>query len=109
MPQCILRLDVHHSASTANAMAVAGREAWRFVGTVAAGRFTQLSKALGKLGEPSSLFVVYEAGPCGYGLVRELRARATAARSWCPTRLRANLVNGSRPTCGQLPSWLRAG
>ena len=60
-----------HAQSTAIAVAHAGRDAPRFVGTVGA-RSSELIKALGKLGEPSTLLIVYEAGPCGYALVREL-------------------------------------
>ena len=66
-------LDVH-AQTTAIAVAHVGREAPRFVGTVGA-RLGELLKALGKLGEPSTLLIVYEAGPCGYALVRELRAK----------------------------------
>ena len=53
-----------HAESTAIGFAEAGRAAPRFVGTVGA-KLAELSKALGKLGEPHSLLVVYEAGPCG--------------------------------------------
>jgi transposase len=60
-----------HAESTAIAVAEAGRAAPRFVGSVGA-RFSELTKALGKLGQPHSLHVVYEAGPCGYTLAREL-------------------------------------
>jgi transposase len=60
-----------HAESTAIAVAEAGREVPRFVGTVGA-KLPELTKALGKLGEPQSLRVVYEAGPCGYALAREL-------------------------------------
>jgi len=60
-----------HAESTAIAVAEVGRTAPRFVGTVGA-RIVELTKALSKLGEPRSLYVVYEAGPCGYALAREL-------------------------------------
>jgi hypothetical protein len=60
-----------HAESTAIAVAEVGREVPRFVGTVGAG-LSELTKALGKLGGPQSLQVVYEAGPCGYALAREL-------------------------------------
>jgi transposase len=60
-----------HAESSAIAVAEAGRAAPRFVGTVGP-RIAELTKALGKLGEPQSLSVVYEAGPCGYVLAREL-------------------------------------
>jgi len=48
-----------------------GVDAPWFVGTVACE--VQLLKALQKLGVPAEQYVVYEAGPCGYGLVRRLR------------------------------------
>jgi len=63
-----------HAESTAIAVAEAGRAAPRFVGTVGA-KLPELLKALGHLGAPSSLLVVYEAGPGGFGLARELLAR----------------------------------
>jgi transposase len=64
-------LDVH-GESTAIGFAEAGRSAARFVGTVGP-KFAELSKALAKLGDCSKLLVVYEAGPCGYALARELK------------------------------------
>jgi transposase len=60
-----------HAASTAIGVAEPGRDAPRFVGTVGP-RFAELTKALAKLGKPSTLMIVYEAGPCGYALAREL-------------------------------------
>jgi transposase len=69
-------LDVHKD-STAIGAAEAGREAPRFIGTVGAD-LAQLLKALKSLGKPETLLVVYEAGPCGYGLARQLRARGYA-------------------------------
>src|SRR5437016_182949 len=66
-------LDVHKD-STAIAAAEAGREAPRFLGTVGAD-LGQLLKALKSLGKPETMLVVYEAGPCGYGLARQLRSR----------------------------------
>jgi transposase len=35
----------------------------------------EVEKALGHLGAPPDLQIVYEAGPCGYGLARQLSAR----------------------------------
>lgn len=66
-------LDVHQDSS-AIGVAEAGREAPRFLGTVGP-ELAQLVKALKRLGKPESLLVVYEAGPCGYELARQLRAR----------------------------------
>jgi len=66
-------LDVHKD-STAIAVAEAGRENPRFIGTVGS-ELGQLLKALRSLGKPETLLVLYEAGPCGYGLARQLRSR----------------------------------
>ncbi|MCC7463187.1 MAG: transposase [Gammaproteobacteria bacterium] len=66
-------LDVHKD-STAIAVADSGRDSPRFVGTVGP-ELTVLLKALRSQGKPTSMRVVYEAGPCGYGLARQLRSR----------------------------------
>jgi transposase len=78
-------LDVH-TESTAIGFAPAGREAPRFVGTVGP-RLAELRNALGKLGEPRTLLIVYEAGPCGYGLARELIARDYRCEVVAPSRI----------------------
>jgi transposase len=64
-------LDVHKD-TIAIAAAEAGRESPRFVGTVGS-EIRQLLKALKSLGKPENLLLTYEAGPCGYDLVRKLR------------------------------------
>lgn len=69
-------LDVHKD-STAIGEAEAGREAPRFVGTVGP-ELSPLLKALKSLGKPDTMRVVYEAGPCGYGLARQLRSSGYA-------------------------------
>ena len=66
-------LDVHKD-STAIGTAEAGRETPRFLGTVGPD-LGQLLKALKSLGKPETMLVVYEAGPCGYGLARQLHSR----------------------------------
>ncbi len=66
-------LDVHKD-SIAMAVAEAGRDEPRFLGTVSP-QGTALHKALAKLGKPAALMVVYEAGPSGYGPWRDLQAR----------------------------------
>lgn len=66
-------LDVHKD-STAVGAAEVGREAPRFIGTVGP-ELSQLLKALKSVGKPETMLVVYEAGPCGYGLARQLRSR----------------------------------
>src|ERR1700728_36325 len=65
-------LDVHKDSI---AIAVAeGRDAPRFLGTVQS-ELQQLLKAFKGLGKAQSVLVVDEAGPCGYGLYRQLRSR----------------------------------
>jgi hypothetical protein len=74
-----------HAESTAIGVAELGRSPARFVGTVGA-RFSELKKALGKLGEPSSLMIVYEAGPCRYALARPCDWRGIGVRRPAETR-----------------------
>ena len=64
-------LDVHKE-SIAIAVAYPGRDAPRYVGTTGP-RIGEIEKALSHLGTRSELCVVYEAGPCGYVLARQLR------------------------------------
>ena len=78
-------LDVHKE-STAIGRASAGRAAGRFVGTVGP-ILAELLKSLKSLGPPEDLSIVYEAGPCGYGLVRELRARGYACEVIAPSKI----------------------
>jgi len=68
-----VRMDVHKD-STAIAAAETGREMPRFIGTVGP-QLAELLKALKSLGKPDTTLVVYEAGPCGYGLARHLGLR----------------------------------
>lgn len=78
-------LDVHQS-TVAVAVASAGREEPRFVGTVAP-QWGALSKALSRLGKRETLQVVYEAGPCGYTLARQLRARGYMCEVIAPAKI----------------------
>ena len=75
-----------HAESTAIAVAEIGRTAPRFVGTVGP-RIAELTKALGKLGKPQGLSVVYEAGPCGYALARELRTLGYRCEVVAPSKI----------------------
>lgn len=78
-------LDVHKDA-LAIGVAEAGREAPRFVGTVGPA-LAQLLKALMRIGAPESMLVVYEAGPRGYGLVRELHTRGYRCEVVAPAKI----------------------
>ena len=66
-------LDVHKD-TIAIAVAEAGRECPRFIGTTSSD-LARVLKALGAIGKPATMQVVYEAGPCGYALARQLRSR----------------------------------
>lgn len=75
-----------HAESTAIGVAEPGRAPPRFVGTVGA-RFVELKQALGKLGDPAALMIVYEAGPCGYALARELHAAGYRCEVVAPSKV----------------------
>jgi transposase len=78
-------LDVHAEA-TAIGVAELGRAPPRFVGTVGA-QFAELTKALAKLGNRSMLLIVYEAGPCGYALARELKRAGYPCEVVAPSKV----------------------
>jgi transposase len=78
-------LDVHKD-SIAIAVAEAGRQAPRFIGTVVP-RMASLHKVLRDIGRPARTLVVYEAGPCGYGLARGLSAEGYACEVVAPARI----------------------
>jgi len=65
-------LDIHKD-SIAVALAEAGRAVPRFIGTMPPDP-TLLCKALTRCAQRDSTLVVYEAGPCGYGWARYLKA-----------------------------------
>ena len=75
-----------HAESIAIGFAESGRDAPRFVGTIGP-KFTELTKALAKLGDPARLFVVYEAGPCGFALARELQAAGYRCEVVAPSKI----------------------
>src|SRR5882724_3547219 len=78
-------LDVHRD-SIAMGVAQTGREPPRFVGTVTP-QWAPLSKALGRLGRRQELQIVYEAGPCGYTLARQLRSHGYACEVIAPAKI----------------------
>lgn len=75
-----------HAESTAIGVAECGRAPPRFVGTVG-GKFAELAKALAKLGDPAELLIVYEAGPCGFALARELRRTGYRCEVVAPSKV----------------------
>lgn len=78
-------LDVHYD-SIAVGVAPTGREPPHFVGTVAP-QWAPLCKALSRLGKREGLRIVYEAGPCGYTLARQLRAHGYACEVIAPAKI----------------------
>jgi transposase len=80
-------LDVHKDSIAIAYAQSASREAPpRFLGTTRHSLIS-LTKALANLGSPSELNLCYEAGPCGYGLVRALRQRGYACEVIAPSRV----------------------
>ncbi len=77
-------LDVHKHSS-AIVVAAEGERA-RFIGTVGP-ELNELIRALDKLGSPATMQIVYEAGPCGYGLVRSLRSRGYQCEVIAPAKV----------------------
>ena len=75
-----------HAESTAIGVAQLGRTPPHFVGTVG-GRFAELTKALAKLGDRSELLIVYEAGPCGFALARELKRAGYCCEVVAPSKV----------------------
>lgn len=78
-------LDVHKEA-IAVAVAEAGRDPPRFLGTVRP-PLAPLEKALAQLACPQQLSIVYEAGPCGYGLARRLIERGYRCEVVAPAKI----------------------
>ena len=103
-------LDVHKD-SISIAACDRGREPARFVGTVSSD-VRQVIKALSKAGEPSEICVVYEAGPTGYGLYRELRRRGYRCEIVAPSlipRRAGDRIKNDRRDCARLAELARAG
>lgn len=76
-------LDVHKE-SIAIAVASPGRAAPKFLGTTGP-MLAEVEKALSHVAAPRELLIVYEAGPCGYGLARQLCSRGYRCEVIAPT------------------------
>lgn len=77
-------LDVHKDTIAIALAEAMGREEPRFLGTVGP-ELGQLLKSL-----PESMLVVYEAGPCGYVLYRQLRSHGYACEVIAPNKMPRN-------------------
>lgn len=103
-------LDVHKATIWLAVSDAAGGEP-RDLGSIAHDVPTLL-KRLQALGAPSELFVVYEAGPTGYGLVRRLRALGYQAEVVAPSlilRAPGERVKTDRRDARKLTRLARAG
>lgn len=103
-------LDAHKD-SIAVAVCEAGREPSRFVGTL--GPDVQgVLKTLRKYGPAQQVSVVYEAGPTGYGLHRELSRRGYHSEIIAPSlipRRAGERIKTDRRDCARLAELSRAG
>lgn len=103
-------LDVHKD-SISIAVAQAGREPAKFLGSVAHD-LARLSKRLAGLGKPSEIQICYEAGPTGYGLYRALVALGYSVCVIAPSRTprkAADRVKTDRRDAVRLAHFLRSG
>ena len=102
-------LDVHVKTITMAVIRADGVA--QEVGTLA-NTAAGLRKRLGKLGDPAQLTVCYEAGPCGYGIYRELTRQGIAcqviAPSLIPTKA-GDRVKTDRRDAVKLARLLRSG
>jgi len=79
-------LDVHKDTIAIAAAKADSRTKPLFIGTTQYCA-KQIRKALRKLAPPASLRLCYEAGPCGYGLARELQALGFDCQVVAPSRV----------------------
>jgi len=103
-------LDVHKE-SIAIGVAATGNDVPRFVGTVGPA-LSELLTALSRLGPPTSLRLVYEAGPTGFHLVRELTARGYDCKVIAPAKIPrrpGERIKTDRRDCQMLARLARAG
>lgn len=100
-----------HKESISIAACEAGREPARFVGTIGP-NVQGLFKLLAKAGDPKRVSVVYEAGPTGFGLHRELCRRGFRSEIIAPSMIpkrAGNRVKNDRRDCLRLAELSRAG
>ena len=103
-------LDVHKD-SISVAVAQPGRAAPRFIGTIGP-HLREVKKALSHFGPPTQLAIVYEAGPCGYVLARQLRSEGYSCEVVAPStipRKPSVRIKTDRRDAMQLAHFARAG
>jgi transposase len=103
-------LDVHKD-TIAVAVAEAGRAPARLVGSMAHD-VGKLIKLLARYATPAQVQVVYEAGPTGYGLQRELARRGYHAQVIAPSLIpkrAGDRIKTDRRDCLRLAELARAG
>jgi transposase len=103
-------LDAHKD-TTSVAVCEASREPARFAGTIGPD-VRVLLKLLAKAGDPAQVSVVYEAGPTGYGLYRELSHRGYRCEIVAPSlipRRPGDRIKNDRRDCARLAELSRAG
>jgi transposase len=103
-------LDVHKD-SISIAVARPGREPGRLL-TKIAHHLPKLLKQLEKLGTAQELYVVYEAGPTGFGLARSLQAKGFACEVVAPSktpRRPGDRVKTDTRDCIMLAEYSRSG
>lgn len=80
-------LDVHKDSIAIAAAPANSREEPRFIGTTGHSVFHVMKALSGSSCNPSELAIVYEAGPCGYGLARDLISRGYNCEVIAPSRV----------------------
>ena len=79
-------LDVHKDTIAIAVAQANSRAQATFIGTTQYSP-KQIRKALRKIGAPAELRLCHEAGPCGYGLARELRSLGFECDVIAPSRV----------------------
>jgi transposase len=103
-------LDVHKD-TIAVAVAEAGRTPARLIGSIAHD-VVKLLKLLARYSKPSTVQIIYEAGPTGYGLQRALVQRGYACQVIAPSLIpkrAGERIKTDRRDCLRLAELARAG
>lgn len=102
-------LDAHKATITGAAITAAGEI--RELGTFP-NRPEQIARRVGEWGDPARVMVCYEAGPCGYGIARQLERMGVACAVVAPAlipRRPGDRIKNDRRDAVQLAQLLRSG